>query len=424
MHDTIGARAECRCRGALVLGLVALALLAACGGDDGNTPPQCTLGDSWATADDFQLSAGLSSSATHLAVADTGEIFVDGLGTVPVDTFHWVVRKSGDAGTSWTTVDDFARSGASTGKTGGNSIAVGPDGLVLSTGAAPYNGAEQHGVVRRSTDGGQTWAVVDEFLYRAGGVTQAMGVTIGDDGAAYVAFWARDATGVSHAFVRKSTDRGDTWTTVDDFTYGGRDATGLLVVAEGTRVWSLVHGLDTNGDGHAITRRSTDGGASWSTVDDFSYSGDAGPYDYTSPLDFVAGPDGELVATFYVGDPAQPGRAVIRQSTDGGATWSTVDDFQYAAGQDSTSSSVAFGPDGAMYVCGSGLDAGGVSHWTVRRSTDGATFTIVDDFQLVSGQAATCDAIRRDPAGNVYASGRATDASGASHWIVRKLSCD
>ena len=78
------------------------------------------------------------------------------------------------------------------------------------------------------------------------------------------------------------------------------------------------------------------------------------------------------------------------------------------------------GPSGELVQALQTNRSTGGGFWMVRASYDGgATFSVLDDFQLTPGKGAT-------PYGLVTAGtsllaiGRSTDAAGIYHWITRK----
>ena len=91
---------------------------------------------------------------------------------------------------------------------------------------------------------------------------------------------------------------------------------------------------------------------------------------------------------------------------------------------------------GKIFVCGQAANSLGKLYWLVRKGTPGTkqvkqggkwvtiatvTWTTSDAFQLAAGKEAVANGITADASGNVLVSGRAQDASGVDHWIVRKL---
>jgi len=64
----------------------------------------------------------------------------------------------------------------------------------------------------------------------------------------------------------------------------------------------------------------------------------------------------------------------VRRSTDGGATWSTIESFQLQRGLYAVAQIIAADVAGNIYVAGSGnvtIKGKTTRHWLVRKSSDG-----------------------------------------------------
>jgi hypothetical protein len=151
----------------------------------------------------------------------------------------------------------------------------------------------------------------------------------------------------------------------ESIAYGiGGDSSGNVYVA----------GSANSNDGalqHWIVRKSTDGGNSWSTVDDFAPGGL--PFPDQTPQAFGSDSNGNL----FVAGTARLGPSnatqtktlqwLVRESPGVTGSWRTVDTFQYLSGADSQASGVTCDSSDHTYVAGYGTDAGGVRHWIVRK---------------------------------------------------------
>ena len=132
-------------------------------------------------------------------------------------------------------------------------------------------------------------------------------------------------------------------------------------------------------------------------------------------------PNGIVFAAGYASEPDGLRHALVRASADGGKTWSApLDDFTGGPGNDAYYNAVACDAAGDIYAAGVYYDDAGLgpNHWVVRRSTDGgATWSTVDDYVSDPNSSSTqANAIAADAAGNVYVAGY-DDIYG---WIVRK----
>jgi hypothetical protein len=260
-------------------------------------------GLSWSTESAFQYSPGSASQGLAFAADASGGIYSAGYGTTPAartsdpGQLHWLVRKSLDAGQTWSVVDDYYNSNKAGYPKWGipeKACFVPGGGLfVVGQTAANANGYSQTWTVRRSADGGATWSTVD--LYQPGGVgyiSIAYSLTSDSQGSIYVAGRADipqvikpKTYTVGQFIVRKSSDGGNTWSNIDVFSVGpgkiasagavGIDAAGKLVAAGQYQ--------DANNVYHWIVRRP-DAFGNWQTVDDFQlFSGcEAGAQDLVS----------------------------------------------------------------------------------------------------------------------------------------------
>jgi len=115
---------------------------------------------------------------------------------------------------------------------------------------------------------------------------------------------------------------------------------------------------------------SSDSGSSWSLLDDF-----APPGRYILPWDVGGGiasdADGNLYVTgvTYDNDYIQPDQWYVRRSTDAGATWTTVDDFLPGGtpGYSGDITGIAVDSAGDVYVSGQAADIWSNQGWTIRK---------------------------------------------------------
>lgn len=319
----------------------------------------------------------------------------------------------------------------------------------------------------------QTWSTVDDFQYTAGIDTYVTGLAKDPSGTIiYAAGYAGDASGVYHAVAMKSTDAGMSWLLMDDYTdsasppvsgYGAGYDGGITVDPLGN---IFASGLDDNVSGTTgFTRRSGDGGMSWSTVDTWptdatpaALAADSAGNIYVvggssawvvrkgtggsswSTVDQVSNQNGTCQAwgvfchptagVFVVGRtavPAKHGSGVqqgwtVRRSRDGGATWATVDFYSNAG---SLAKGVGADANGNIYVVGRDL----VTYrehfyttWLVRKSTDGGNSWVqADNYgSPAAGQGAVATAFACDASGNLFVAGAIGTSATGNQWLVRE----
>ena len=276
------------------------------------------------------------------------------------------------------------------------------------------------------------WQTVDNYQYAAGQSAGNYGLTVAPNGIVFAAGDAFEPDGFDHALVRASADGGKTWSApLDDFTGGlGNDAfyNAVACDAAGNIYAAGIYYDDAGlGPNHWVVRRSTDGGATWSTVDDYVSAPDAWS---TQPNAIAADAAGNVyVVGYYLGDSAAGW--IVRKGI-GGSNFATVDTLPSGSG----ATSIFVHPTAGIFVAGEAyifVNGHGVNAWIVRRSQNGgATWSTMDTFygSVSTGRATTYyngqpQAIGADAAGNIYAAGRLwiPNKSMASwEWVVRKSS--
>ncbi len=259
-------------------------------------------------------------------------------------------------------------------------------------------------VAAPSTLPAQTWETVDDYQYTLGKSSAPYGLGADALGNIYTVGYGLNAANVEHALVMRSSDQGANWQTVDDYNY-----------LPGTNTWFENIGVDPAGNlftvgcakmgpggqtGHWLARKSADHGASWQTVDDFSYgSGWA-----VLPRAIAADSAGNLYAAGYVTPLSGPQAGIsvwiVRESRDAGATWSTVDVFQYSLLAGTVPVGIAITPAG-VFVAGFGD-----LHWFVRKSVNGGqTWSTANDFLYPNASGSAMYGFTADAAGNLYTCG-------------------
>jgi hypothetical protein len=166
----------------------------------------------WTTVDAFQEAPGAYSWARGIAVNPSGVIYVCGkaiqpLKKGPVKTVNnWVVRRSLNGGTTWTTVDQFGAEPApfGAGNTTAVAITLSPSGKVFVTG---NSAAPARHLVRKGTtapNGTMTWVTSDDFQLVSGQNSEGQGITSDAAGNIFSAGLGEvDSTGLSYFLTRK-----------------------------------------------------------------------------------------------------------------------------------------------------------------------------------------------------------------------------
>jgi hypothetical protein len=161
-------------------------------------------GVNWVPMDSFKDTGGSSSSAEAITVDGAGTIYVAGRADQSVRakgrtiySNNWVVRRSTNGGATWAVVDRFGALGQGSAE----GITVGNGGTVFVSGSAPDSWVVRKG----STDatGKMNWTTSEQFQLVPGQSATAWGITTGLGGNIFATGGGNDATGVSHWVTRK-----------------------------------------------------------------------------------------------------------------------------------------------------------------------------------------------------------------------------
>jgi len=376
--------------------------------------------------DDFQYVAGQAAVNYGLAVAPNGTLFASGYGDDSTGLAHGLVMASTDGGNTWSApLDDYIFAPGYATLYDGGMVADATGNLYLAGETYDVVGSSvaNHWVVRRSTNNGVTWSLVDDFA--PGGIlTQPFSLTSNSAGNMYVAGIADFGNGAGQVWTVRKGIGGTSFSTVDSFSVtGASEADGIYahptagIFAVGS---ATIPG--TKGYFHTtawIVRRSTNGGATWSTVDTFQLS----PNLTSRAFGVGADAPGNLYVVgqgFIKNGKNAYSHWIVRKSANGGNSWNTVDDFQLSTTGNSAAGRFVADSNGNLYVAGgTPFSLWGANDWIVRKNPGGTgTWQTVDDFQYVSGGAAEPYAMAANASGNVFVGGAGLSSS--THWLVRK----
>lgn len=313
-------------------------------------------GATWATVDDFQLNAGEGSRATAIASDSNGNLYVVGEG-VSASQYYWVARKSSDGGDNWETVDQFQLSSGRYSLAA--SVATDANGSIYAAGVGENGSSISTWLVRRSDDSGATWTTSDSYLYTAGYLSGAKEISVSGSGGIYVAGEGSDATS-THWIVRKSSDSGASWELIDDYLGDGEGVSPASISAGRDGDLVVIGQVTQAGQDHDswLVRSSQDDGATWNELDLFDYvSGQD-----SSPWAVLLEPSGTVTA---IGSaPATDGSGthwLTRTASSLSGSWSTIDDYLNPDGTTSSARATVISAEGDQFVAGVSAQ-----RWTVR----------------------------------------------------------
>jgi hypothetical protein len=251
-----------------------------------------------------------------------------------------------------------------------------------------------------------TWETVDEFIVGTSGAI--FGLAAFDNGVVFSTGCGNDLAGIQRAFVHRSLNGGQTWATVCDLP---NSATSMSMAVTVGRRSGLVFATAT------LRSPKNNGWNDWVTLRSASHA-----------RGIAADASGNLFVTGqaeFVVNKVPHTHWITRKSSDNGTTWRTVDDtlidtYGNYGGYGCAVTVDAFGRVFAngTYISGSGTTS--TNHWLTRASVDGGeTWTTTEDYIALGGAIETAAA--SDAAGNVFTAGRARTVLANPTAVVRKL---
>jgi len=367
--------------------------------------------------------------------------------------------------TGWYTVDDYQYP-SSTNLARQTALAKDAAGNLFAAGFATDPSGRQHGIVREKLAGSTSWNTIldynnaqltsaavspDGTLYVGGesgggggivlalapGATQPTlvdssqfstvnGLLSDAAGNVFAAGSSSIVTKPNHTtayfIVREKPAGQSSFHTVDSVANGSGNGINVVPTGASAGLYAVGH-IVLNNRENWLVRKSADGGATWATVDNFNYDGLHG-----SNAGGITGDGKGNVFVSGAGSAFNPNSTtassnhwLVRESSDGGQTWRMADDWQPEAGGASAPGYGAIGLDGGGNVCVAGYGAQNRIAHAIVRSNSGVNgaFVTIDDYQLAPNTASANYSFISDNAGASYAGGGMIDASGASHWVTR-----
>lgn len=216
-----------------------------------------------------------------------------------------------------------------------------------------------------ATSGGMTWSMVGDFSYPDGYDYDHGFEADGPTGVACVGSSVFVVGGGGNSWVvRKSSNGGSTWQVVDTYQYGKNLKSHAFDVAADSAGNVYVIGCGEKLGTRWIVRKGTIGGTKWSVVDDFRLSGGS----YAEGRGIAVDPNNNIHITGMATSSQSNWNWVIRQLSAATGTWSTTDVFSLAPGQNSYGQAIATDPLGNLFAAGRAYDSAGFYHgWLVRR---------------------------------------------------------
>lgn len=200
-----------------------------------------------------------------------GNIFENGAYVATDGTVHGFVRKSVNNGGAWTISDDLLVIGTpATGPeiTIFRGLHVGADNNLYNAGYYMNSANNYVPVIRKAGPGGTGWTTLPSPPITA--ATEPWDIDGDSAGSLYMA--ANEDVGTArHWVIYKSSNQGESWSIVNTFQYAASQPSLVqsLKVARNGEIF--VSGLvyDVNSRPRTLVRRSSDRGTTWATSDDF-----------------------------------------------------------------------------------------------------------------------------------------------------------
>jgi hypothetical protein len=337
----------------------------------------------------------ISASPTGLLLATVTHLDAPG-------TYDYLPRlyASADHGVTWERIPD-------------DSSGFHPDRIVFNK-AGDAVAIGWGGQLAKSTNGGRNWTVASTPDFIPANYPGSDTITVDPSGR----IWVVGFKAAGGWQVLSSSDGGTTWTP------GGPMPEGNFRTIAASSTAVIVSGLNSAG---WATWRSVDGGATWTQVDSFKLAAAD-----LSGMTYAKSAAVDSRGRFYVVGQALPDpliynlRWIVRGSTNGGLSWTTLDNFfeSNISGPQSYATAVTVTPQDSVYVIGYSLKniAGtpwDAPPWRVRASSNGGrSWQTVDagppaaDPTVAPAFALALD-VTSDPSGNVFVIG--------NQAIVRRL---
>jgi hypothetical protein len=267
-------------------------------------------GATWTGAKRLTWTAG-DSLQPAIAVDSGGALHVVWMDYTPGNPKIYY-RKSSTGGDSWSSSRTLTLTG---GAAGSPAIAVDSfDNLHMSWNAATLEGTDIF--YKKSTDGGASWTPSQRLTWTPG-ISRDPALAVGSSANIHVV-WEDNAPGNSDIYYRKSGDGGASWSTVRRLTWtAGSSISAVLAVAPSGAL-HVFWGDDTPGNDEIYAKRSTDGGDNWTANQRLTWiSGDS--------IRPAAAVDSSGNLHLFWADAIFGSYDIYyKKSTNGGATWSTI----------------------------------------------------------------------------------------------------
>ena len=280
-------------------------------------------------------------------------------------TPQWLTIRSRDGGTSWETLDEYVHPLYYPSIP--RDIAMDTSGNIYLVTLAKEGDAgtgNSRWLIRKglATPGGMTWSMVGDFLYPDGYESDHGHEADGPTGVTCVGTSVFVVGGGGRTWtVRKSSNGGSTWPVVDTFRFSKNGISGAFDVAADSAGSVYVTGFSYKMGSQWFVRKGSNAGTNWSTVDQFSLPSGS----YAEGRGITVDLNNNVHVTGMASSTQR--NWVTRQRAATTGLWSTTDLFSPAANQTATGRAITADPLGNLFAAGYGTDSASVYHgWIIR----------------------------------------------------------
>jgi hypothetical protein len=369
----------------------------------------------WRSIVEDGLNESEQGSGQDLAWINSNTLITIGSGSNGNSQFGWIRKYDLQTG-QLTTVSLYQlESGAPTRL---DSIVQSPNsGSIFAAGSGTQSG-KKVSILLRSVDQGMTWNLIKSYQYSGSNDSVSTAIATDPTGGLY---WLHSGSDGSSNFwiVLKSGDDGLNWASSDLYQLqGGEDARPTKIHVASTSQVIVVGQAIQNQSNFWITRRSVDGGSTWTTTDTFQLA--TGQDAVAADIKAASLSTNLFVVGSANDEDGQP-HWVIRRSLDAGLTWTLWSDLSEKLGFSGRGTSIAMNSKDEVMTLGNWVDRDNIQHW-LTWSLDGAgtVLGIQDQYQLQKGQSSVGSSILRLDDSLYFTIGTAANAYGTNRWVLRK----
>ena len=221
-------------------------------------------------------------------------------------------KQSTDGGTTWS---DFQRLTNNTGESFFPSLVVDSANRIHIAWVDESETSDYCGEIfyLRSTDSGATWSKNKRLTWNAG--LSSLPSIAADSGGGIHLVWEDYSPGNGDIYYKQSTDSGVTWSKVTRLTWNTSNSTEPSIAADSGGIIHVAWGDTTLGKSEIFYKRSTDSGVTWSGIKRLTWSTDWS----SSPS--IAVDSGSGVHMAWDRSPSSDMEVYYKKSTDCGISW-------------------------------------------------------------------------------------------------------